>query len=404
MNIDAEVAEQLNVSVGTRVQYMDQAGIDDDLTSIRLLETGPNTGVFRSESQLLVMPDSGFSLPDDDLSVWSTLFGFAIPDDSINDRTHRARVSGGLQVRREFGPNTPESQIIHRPIFVRDPDYRRIAHVRVRVYNEPFEDAGYTDSSGQFGGAGDGIFSFEDVNGNGTHEPLDPAGNVFERSERFIDVSNSSRDLGLGHAGASSDGRGPVFKMSLIEAEMARASAIWTAAGIDIQFEDILAIDAPMIPGTNATVIDDAGVFNATNGPAIGDELLAMQAIADATPSRVEVIYCGYLLSAAGYARIPANHGQSRPVPLGENTYLFISSDSSSLQSVIAHELGHAFTNGDDFPTQSYIIYPGGDGGIETASPASSRRRLQRTTEIHARQIRLEGNFNMPGNRILVAP
>ena len=72
-NVNPATAETIQANIST---LMADGSVDDDATPVDLLETGPDTGVFESESMLLVSPDlPAADNPDDDVEVWSSRVG-----------------------------------------------------------------------------------------------------------------------------------------------------------------------------------------------------------------------------------------------------------------------------------------------------------------------------------------
>lgn len=184
-NQDAYSREVITVKIGT---LFADGTIDDDLHEVSLKETGRDTGIFISESQLLVSEDLPLE-PDDDEEVWSDLApatDITPADDQRDDRTHRATVDGLVKVEYQTAQSSYNAVI---PVNQRSPDERRTLNVTVNNFTEPWQDVGYDDDNNPSTpviGAGDGVFSFSDNNHNGKHD-------VGEACEPFIDISSGTK-------------------------------------------------------------------------------------------------------------------------------------------------------------------------------------------------------------------
>jgi len=463
-NQNPGVRETIRASLATLVSNNAGAAVDDDETEFELLETEPDSGVFVSEAMLLTSPDLPLAdNPDDDMAVWSTREGaFFVADDALNDRTHRATIDGAVRVKYEFkeGEFLPSPT----PVSERSPDARKTLRVRVRVHMEPYNDvgvqqtalsnAGKLDSEGnllpdhQFvglkaeggviktkttytfdptvfkTGENDGWFTFLDEPSakgdppNGVHDPG-------EISEPYLDMSTrrrTSTDMARGDQNENSigDGWNRITPDSFIQAQIQRADLAWAQAGIHVvQFGPTLLEHPPADDNpTNdpwKTIIHD-GVFNADehgNGPEVFSQV---EQIGDAaTPDVLEVVFTTTIDDANAVTSRPGRHiGTGFPAAFVENTYVFIGADpladDASTPSILdirfrtmAHEIGHALTNRSDtvgIDTTSYIFFP----SVNTLSDdePNRRRRIQHETEGAARTPRAKGDFEGPGNRLLI--
>ena len=149
-NLDPAAVEDFLLTIGTTLST---GAVYDNKTEIRLVETGPDTGVFVSKSQLLTTHDIP-GVPTDDplnnLNVTDDGFrvndGFTGPvkDDTRGDRTHQVDIDGAVRV--VFTTNMVH-QISSVPVFQRAPDFRRELHMRTIVFNEPYQDVGYDNDA-----------------------------------------------------------------------------------------------------------------------------------------------------------------------------------------------------------------------------------------------------------------
>jgi hypothetical protein len=362
-NKDPLRRERIKISVGTRSET---GGEHDNQTYITLRETGNNTGVFVSESQLLTAPNLTLvaaAQQDDGFPVMSAMGGRAVPDNELDDRTHWATIDD--LVRLQYGMDAVRRQT---PVSRRGADDdRRQLDIRVRVHNEPFVD----------------------TNANGTYDLGEP----------FVDFSGDLvRNTVLGSLEQAADH---------VAAQVLRANIAWAQAGIKINHrEAIIFEDAPKIGGID--VLAD-GIFHLL--PA-RDDVAAINSIsappaapAGATPTRVEVVFTGTLqpppgaMVANGYTRCPANQGAALPLNVRENTYVFLGPRLDLRYRTLAHELGHALTNLGDMANAPAVFFP------STVTPTddlvTTRRRITHTTQQEARTPRAPGNLGAIGNRLL---
>jgi len=399
--------------------------VDDGSRPITLIETGPETAVFKSEALLLMSPDlPAGDNPDDDVEVWSDRAGGFVGDDQTDDRTHRASIDGEVEVNYVAGNGAQVSASV--PVTQREPeDIRRVLRVRVRVHLEPFNDVGYVNTMPDETGGGNGQFDWDDENGNGVHEPG-------ERSEPYADFSRL-------HEGQPSFARGDIFPNDMgdgwgriappevVAAQMERANLAWAQAGVKVIQEGPTIVEqAPLVPDppNNApwtTIIHD-GWFDTNGIGGVDGEITAETIGQQASFDVLEVVFTTAIQAPGagdilGVAIIPST-STFLPPDLRENTYVFIGTDddtpiinSSALDvrmRTLAHEIGHALTNRPDSdanPRPPYIYFLSfADGPTNLDDDPEGRRRIRHSTEFDARTEREPGVFGGIGNRLLVTP
>jgi hypothetical protein len=90
------------------------------------------------------------------------------------------------------------------------------------------------------------------------------------------------------------------------------------------------------------------------------------------------------------------------PSPYSENTYVFVWGNADVAYRTLAHEIGHALTNGPDSANPPYVFYPAWNPTTDTN--VNSRRRMPSDTIQQARTLRPVGNLTATGNRMLTTP
>ncbi|MBI4738684.1 VCBS repeat-containing protein [Candidatus Woesearchaeota archaeon] len=348
-----------------RIATLTESGnIDDNLSEIDLIETGANTGVFRSRSQLLMSPDLPIAdNPDDDFSAHDGVTGL-IQDDPIppirNDRTHRATIDGKVKV--EYQPATGITLDKNISVFDRDPEERRILQVRVHVFNEP-----------------PGV----DINGDGV-----------------INTVLGTQAQATTH----------------VNAQIERANIAWAQAGIKvIRLGDIIFENAPNdATGTNILVdrrflLNDEAeiIFRSFEGNMQIDILDVWFVCLIWDPS----IPPPYLPTANAIAYPPAN----RPFDHGEFSFTFIGLENNILAPglpqipldlqyrTLAHEIGHLLTNQPESPNLRYIFFPARQTYMD--NNWNSYRRITEATATTSRTLRdPPSDLNALGNRMLLIP
>ncbi len=369
---------------------------DDDATEITLEETGPNTGVFESESQLLMSadlpvaqnPNDPLQGPDDDYEVYSER-GAGMPgDDILNDRTHRVGVGGHVRATYAAGAAGFPSEV---PVCEPCPVVEcQLLRLRVHVFNEPFIDIG----NGQY-----------DVG-----EPYldnNPPNGYWNQGETFVDVGNGTRDPGEVYRDISGDGDCNTVAgtqaqaTAIVDAQIERANIAWAQACIRVERQGaILFEDAPR----DAMLVNILWDWDFDAGPGQDEEIVIL-GDAGATYDIAEVYIVAPIREGAylrtGLASTPnLRGGINLPVGIQENTYLFVDGTVDLRRRTLAHEIGHALTNRSDTATPLYVFFPSLDGGTFD-DRVNQYRRITHTTETNSRTRRTAGMLNAVGNRLL---
>lgn len=300
-------------------------GEDDGQTQITLKETGADSGIFVSASQLLTAPDlPGIPKPktDDGVPVHD---GFAaagaagIADDQPGDRTHKATIDGSVRV--VYGDAEKSLPILKTAADATvQTNERKKVEVRVRVFNEP-----------------DGV----EISGDGERNTV---------------------------LGPKADAR------QYVEDELARANITWTQAGIRIVLKELLFVDAPN-DAAGANVLADEKFNLPTEYTTVLDAYRA-----GATEDVLKVFYAGPLFlilpgqdveTVLGLSLNPAS-SLARRNNMGDKTFIFMSSDMRDPHNpdeivsrpaphdagTFAHELGHALSNLPDVDVPPHVFFP----------------------------------------------
>lgn len=228
-NTDPNTVQTIKARIGT----LKSPNVpDDDMTEITLEESGANSGVFISKSQLLVEadmppdpsypPDDPAHYADDDVEVHD---GFAqggmVKDDQPGDRTHRVTVDG--RVRVEYGQQSQEVRLFRTADG--KVNKQKLLEVRVVVFNE-----------------------WVDTNNN----------SVFDQGEPYFEVSGDNiPNTVLGT---------PQQAVARVEAQIERANILWSVAGIEVRRVGVIAFDSPPNNGQGVNALAD-GVIQAGKGP-----------------------------------------------------------------------------------------------------------------------------------------
>ena len=402
-NMDPAVAEAFIVQVGTLTET---GAVDDSDHNITLLETGPGTGIFLSETQLLAAPDLSMVVgtdQDDGFAVYLARTMATVADEADNDRTHKATINGHLRVTYTgLGGNSDLTVPVCDRVTA---DLRRIMKVRVTVLNEPFDDFGLDGmpGTGDFG-EGNGTFDFQDFGadgipgtmdsgeGDGLHTPGEP-------HEPFTDISgDASFNTVLGPTAGVA---------AIVDAQIDRATIAWAQACIKVEQTGATRFLAAPAPGGTNIIAD--GFFDVTDNNAI---------IADSThatgvlPDIAELYFVGEIRPFFNaFTNGPVDTGFGLPA-IGANTYMFIGipSGGGTLDirfRTVAHEIGHALDNILPSPDGSqplYVFYPAGTTSMDDT--VATYRRIRNDTETNSRIVRPPGaaNYTMPGNTLLSNP
>ena len=348
---EVDVISSDTVSIGTIMPpFLSSSKSDtrDPAHPIWLVETGPNTGVFVSESQLLTTMDIG--LPDrageDDGLPVATAHGSGKPTDEMeNDRTRQASIDDAVQlIYGPFSTYVPVSQRgswqIGEEYFSQDS--RREVLLKAHVVDEPFTDS----------------------NGNG----------MYDIGEPFDDRSN---DLIWNTVHGSLE-----QAQAVVDGEIARANVAMAQAGIKVSQVDSL----QRVSGSHLA-----------DGLEEGHESAALiQADIDTNPSLWRVYFTGPLDQAAGWTFSTETTGRQR-------TYSFVGMDMSASgkfvpyeagRRILAHELGHSLDNASNDPDYLYgtrgVFYPYDNAYLDDTT--GSFRRITHRTEDAIRTIRSFGD------------
>jgi hypothetical protein len=411
-NVDPAFEDQIVVEVSTTRNFEDGAPVDDDPTTVRLVETGPDTGVFDSELMLLVTRDLPSDPPgwaahwaDDDLEVWSEYEGALVPDEADGDRTHRVDLNGTVVIALDGdGPDTRFERRLKVARRFPDESTVRTVYVVPIVHMEPYRDWGFDhddDPTTDFIGANNEQFDFVDSDANGRHDRG-------ERSEAFRDLSTYAHEVHgnmppqytYGHEPVPfADGYGQCYSDSEIDAQVERADIAWAQAEIRVVREGIAVLDAPIGPG-GVSILDD-GWFNPS--PLNGDLWNSIALFGPTVPDKVYVIFTGPLADI-GYGGTLMPSSADPAHPLAEHTFVMIEPVLSYSIRVLAHEIGHALTNLGDAEAlgihinPSYVFFP----SLNTQPDFNgSFRRILHGTEVPARTVRQSGDLLGVGSRLL---
>jgi hypothetical protein len=351
---------------------------DDNPTGIRLVETGDNTGIFRSYSQLAVSPDypAGF-YPDDDYRADSGHAG-RVDDDAFGDRTHHTSIHGVFEARYQSGPGVP-------PLMVSVPVCRSHAiatcdradvgtpclqRLRVIVFEEPFVDA--------------------DANGS------------FTPGESFIDISEGRT------AYATAGTWGPVYDLERTRELIPVANASWAQACIEVREESLTFTAAPAPGGVN--VLDDAVFTGLVDGlPAGTDEHAVIAAFPpSATGDPLDVFYVSRFtafptLTVHAYASIPKYRAIAGWAPgILMDTAVFMSPLSTPGFNTLGHELSHTLANSEHTRVEAHIFALKDLADTLITSGVNRYRRVHRDDVDNMRMVPAVPAD--PGNRSLVNP
>lgn len=256
-NLDVEAPDEVRVRLGTSSPEG-----NDEPTDLILTETGKDTGVFESASQILVTRD--FPIPnegstplrytDDHFPVHDGRSG-PVADEETNDRTHWAGVGGSVTATYSSGEAEASASA---PVCG---DQARTLSYRVASVLEPYSDVGYLHpGTGERVGAGDGEFSYYGMDTGEPHRPGIVSEPYLDMSDAYVNRSDLNAQVA---STASLDGylpgeerfansppemaRGPIAPPWAVEQLVSRADLLWEQGCIRFEeAEPVIYIDRPI--------------------------------------------------------------------------------------------------------------------------------------------------------------
>ncbi len=414
LNSDPAAAETTTTDIATEtVEQTTVLGItitlppvpDDDRTEITLRESGNNTGIFVSESQLVMGPDvfhepftdangncrrdAGEAFtdlnsstlhetdnPDDDFAVRSVTG--LVCDDAPEDRSHRANVDGEVAVfYQPPGAAAVRDAKLSVPVCNRDPESRLRLNVMIYNFSEPWIDMA--------------IPGFQT--------------GIRDAAEPFMDIS----------AGAAVFGAAGTW------------GPVWTNAQIDRQMLHLrayLAIDCIRVHEIGRTVLNPGPVlFRSLPGrmdalgdpmgnPLSADELAIHPAMRsavnlDASPNNDVVdMYMVPPLDAGFAAQWRPGFAAGQPIPATVVNMVFVglNSATANVPGAFPHELGHQLTNTPDGGgPPRYMYFPSLGAAPGDSTNHTTLRRAQQATGTRIRTTPRPGVAAV-GNNLLRAP
>jgi len=242
---------------------------------------------------------------------------------------------------------------------------KRVQHLHVRIFREPFADVGYDHDSNPMTppiGTGNDLFDYTDTNMNGEHDSG-------ELSEPFTDVFPDSRRHG-------------VTDSAYVLTQLSRAKTVWSQCCISVVIDGVVEIVES--PGN---ILNDTGYYE--GGLDTPEEVTVLSAYNPlATPTVLEVIYAPLDpgMGANAYTTI----GMRSMVALGDNYFAFINISLDPNYFTLGHEIGHALTNtfdsSYDYPNLPYVVYPASSTYL--GNSVNQYRRLLHHTETYSRTVR----------------
>jgi hypothetical protein len=376
-NTDATTKQNIIVQLSTRFAI---GTVDDAPTAITLEETDVDTGIFLSESQLLVSENIP-TASDDGMLVYSkfaTSITDLVDDEEPNDRTHRAAVDGVVRAEYPSGSTTSSAVL---PVS----DQLKVLHVVVNTFNEPWQD----------------------TNGNG----------VYDAGEPFIDISAGATTF------STTGTRGLIWSETEINLMMTGLRATLAQTRIKV-VENARIVREPELnlfaQIGNATVPEGTiGYFNAFDDLVTGATVSRDHAVIQArfrseqlwNDSDDDDVVDIYFVAPIKKGPSTAYATQYRPGFVADQGLLprlinqvFVGLDAAkdNCPTVLAHELLHQLTNRPDIPAPAHIVFPSDSFGRNEGSSELWKRRIQEATTIQARTLR--GSLTEPGNKLLRNP
>jgi len=397
-NVTGRVQDTVSVTFETR----DSLGrIHDNATEIQLVETGPNTGIFASQSQLLMAPDlPAADNPDDNFTVHDGMTG-PVADDTRNDRTHRASVNDTVLVRFVH-PRGASAVSVTVPVCRRAPENRLVLTVQAYIFNEPWRDVGYDHDANPATvniGAADRLFSFTDSNGNGMHDPG-------ERCEMFIDISAGAAAFGI--AGS----HGPIWTNAQVTRTMTFMGSYLAPACIRIRELPRLSVNPTGMLFLHTTGFFDDYPDDVTGTTLSRDEAIiqaGFRSVANAVAddgNDVADIYFVAPLTVPGGAFASAiapivTAASGLPINRINQVHIGFNSQVRNVPFAPAHEVMHLLTNQGDVVTPRYVFFPAGGAVAGDGTTWNTRRRMTAATATTARTT---PRAAVGGNNLLRTP
>jgi hypothetical protein len=320
-NLDSGTPDEFLLTIGTRLE---SGAVDDDQTQVKLVETGNDTGVFISKSQLLMSEDVSDNA-DDDFAVNDGTTG-PVADDTLGDRSHRATLDGSVRV--ELGGVSRQVPVGQRGAA----DERRTLRVQVNIFNEPFIDG----------------------NGNST----------YDAGESFMDISAGARAFGVGGVW------GPIWTNAEVDRMLTYMRAYWESAAIRIvevgrqniaptgalfnqagtagYFDDFPDDVTNVSPSRDETIIQNNFRSAVNLNGSTDDDVVDMYFVAPFTPAG------GAYASQFMPSFVAANHLDPKLV---NQLHIGLNCERANVPFAVAHELGHQLTNRGDVATADHIFF-----------------------------------------------
>jgi hypothetical protein len=391
-NRDPATIESIIAEVGTLVAWpLDAMGERwaDARTPVALRETGPDTGVFVSEAQLLTNndepPGTSAHALDDALAAFSPRAGAPVADEVPNDRTHRLS---------PLGSSTPDAGFIGggvratylgtisttSPVCGREPDQRRSIDLRVTALLEPYEDTNHN-----------GRFDMVESNGIPGHQRE-------EVSEPYLDLSTNKMTFiagGPASVAAGCDGRGPAVSDAYVDFRIRRSNMAWAPACIEFRrVGPVRVLDDDRLTGEfglirNGLVSGDLGVRE------VIFDILDTSVIGPLARDSIAVVF-GFTRCSGCYAYTDSSNWAT--FTDGRVLIMHPSGELDDSLRNLPHELGHAITNTDDLPNPNWQFFP---AAFTDTDEDFQQHRITSDAGVDARTTRDPADPNSRGNTFL---
>ena len=365
------------VDVVTSTIGADSPEGSDDPTPIVLTETGVDTGVFESPSQLLVTRDhpvpSEGSTPlrytDDNYPVHDGTSG-PVADDETGDRTHWAGVGGTVTVT--YGSVEATAPVCGASATV--------LNYRVLSMLEPYQDVGYVDPvTLDIVGADDGQFSYQGAESGSPHEAGTPSEPYADLSFAFlfnpdrndivaiaIPFLPGDQQLGDGPSTA----RGPVYPDAVARAFVDRADLSWEQACVRFSDRGLSYVEPPL-DDDGTSVFSDGSFDSATDTELVYEAIrpaLALDEVAIVfAPSIRRPESSGYGGTAFAIAPYPgrAAVGEFDLSRVNGGGHFYTVVGAMANYRTLPHELGHLLALEPGHTERApALFFPTGAGGL----------------------------------------